>query len=136
MKHLRRIFENSESIERYVEDCFLDITENSNFEVNKEVHIPDSYERTLPHNPDLIYILNILLGKSITLPLPIGSNLYIGKVETSLDFLRMKNDKLNELYDDIEVAINRVVDKFSDKADIKVKANRRDEIDIIVTIKK
>ena len=43
---------------------------------------------------------------------------------------------MNELYDDIEVAINRIEGKFFDKADIKVKANRRDEIDIIVTIKK
>ena len=62
MKHLRKIFENSESIERYVEDCFLDVTENSNFEINTEIHIPDAYERTLTHNPDLIYILNISFG--------------------------------------------------------------------------
>lgn len=136
MKYLRKIFESSDENLRYLEDCFLDILENSNFEINKEIHIADSYERTLAHNPDLIYILNILLAKSITLPHPIGSNLYIGKVETDLEFLKMKNEKLSELYGDIEVAISRIVDKFSDKADVKIKANRRDEIDIIVIIKK
>ncbi len=138
MKYLKKIFESfdSEETQRYIEECFLDVTENTNFGINKEIHIASPYEQTLPHNPDLIYILNIILAKSISLPQPIGSNLYVGKVETSLDFLRMKNDKLNELYDDIEVAVNRIKSKFSDKADIKVKANRRDEIDIIVTIKK
>jgi hypothetical protein len=136
MKHLRKIFESSDEDLRYLEDCFLDILENSNFEVNKEIHIADSYERTLSHNPDLIYILNIGLGKIITLPQPIGSNLYIGKVETNLEFLKMKNEKLSELYDEIEVATIRIIDKFSTNADIKIKANRRDEIDIIVSIKK
>jgi hypothetical protein len=135
MKYLRKIFESSDEDLRYLEDCFLDILENSNFEVNKEIHIADSYERTLFHNPDLIYILNIGLGKIITLPQPIGSNLYIGKVETNLEFLKMKNEKLSELYDEIEVATIRIIDKFFTNADIKIKANRRDEIDIIVTIK-
>lgn len=135
MKYLRKIFESSDEDLRYLEDCFLDILENSNFEVNKEIHIADSYERTLFHNPDLIYILNIGLGKIITLPQPIGSNPYIGKVETNLEFLKMKNEKLSELYDEIEVATIRIIDKFFTNADIKIKANRRDEIDIIVTIK-
>jgi hypothetical protein len=135
MKYLRKIFESSDEDLRYLEDCFLDILENSNFEVNKEIHIADSYERTLFHNPDLIYILNIGLGKIITLPQPIGSNIYIGKVETNLEFLKMKNEKLSELYDEIEVATIRIIDKFFTNADIKIKANRRDEIDIIVTIK-
>jgi hypothetical protein len=135
MKYLRKIFESSDEDLRYLEDCFLDILENSNFEVNKEIHIADSYERTLFHNPDLIYILNIGLGKIITLPQPIGYNLYIGKVETNLEFLKMKNEKLSELYDEIEVATIRIIDKFFTNADIKIKANRRDEIDIIVTIK-
>ena len=135
MKYLRKIFESSDEDLRYLEDCFLDILENSNFEVNKEIHIADSYERTLFHNPDLIYILNIGLGKIITLPQPIGYNLYIGKVETNLEFLKMKNEKLSELYDEIEVATIRIIDKFFTNADIKIKANRRDEIDIIITIK-
>ena len=43
---------------------------------------------------------------------------------------------MSELYDEIEVATIRIIDKFSTNADIKIKANRRDEIDIIVSIKK
>jgi hypothetical protein len=35
MKHLRKIFENKEENLRFIEDCFLDISENPNFEVNK-----------------------------------------------------------------------------------------------------
>jgi len=56
-------------------------------------------------------------------------------VETSLEFLRMKNEKLNELYNDIEVAMNRINDRFGDKSNITIKANRRDEVGITITIK-
>ena len=126
MKHLRKIFENKEENLRFIEDCFLDISENPNFEVNQT---EDDW------TTDLVYILNISLDKTVTLPVPVSSNLYIGMVETSLEFLRMKNEKLNELYNDIEVAMNRINDRFSDKSNIKIKANRRDEIGITITIK-
>ena len=111
MKHIRRIFENkfifrNEEIKRYIEECFLDISENPNFEVNQT---EDDW------TTDLVYILNISLDKTVTLPVPVSSNLYIGMVETSLEFLRMKNEKLNELYNDIEVAMNRINDRFGDK---------------------
>jgi hypothetical protein len=126
MKHLRKIFENKEENLRFIEDCFLDISENPNFEVNQT---EDDWAT------DLVYILNISLDKTVTLPVPVSSNLYIGMVETSLEFLRMKNEKLNELYNDIEVAMNRINDRFGDKSNIKIKANRRDEIGITITIK-
>jgi hypothetical protein len=126
MKHLRKIFENKEENLRFIEDCFLDISENPNFEVNQT---EDDW------TIDLVYILNISLDKTVTLPVPVSSNLYIGMVETSLEFLRMKNEKLNELYNDIEVAMNRINDRFGDKSNIKIKANRRDEIGITITIK-
>jgi hypothetical protein len=126
MKHLRKIFENKEENLRFIEDCFLDISENPNFEVNQT---EDDWAT------DLVYILNISLDKTVTLPQPVSSNLYIGMVETSLEFLRMKNEKLNELYNDIEVAMNRINDRFGDKSNIKIKANRRDEIGITITIK-
>jgi hypothetical protein len=126
MKHLRKIFENKEENLRFIEDCFLDISENPNFEVNQT---EDDW------TTDLVYILNISLDKTVTLPVPVSSNLYIGMVETSLEFLRMKNEKLNELYNDIEVAMNRINDRFGDKLNIKIKANRRDEIGITITIK-
>ncbi len=126
MKHLRKIFENKEENLRFIEDCFLDISENPNFQVNQT---EDDWAT------DLVYILNISLDKTVTLPIPISSNLYIGMVETSLEFLRMKNEKLNELYNDIEVAMNRINDRFGDKSNITIKANRRDEIGITITIK-
>jgi hypothetical protein len=126
MKHLRKIFENKEENLRFIEDCFLDISENPNFQVNQT---EDDWAT------DLVYILNISLDKTVTLPIPVSSNLYIGMVETSLEFLRMKNEKLNELYNDIEVAMNRINDRFGDKSNITIKANRRDEIGITITIK-
>jgi hypothetical protein len=126
MKHLRKIFENKEENLRFIEDCFLDISENPNFQVNQT---EDDWAT------DLVYILNISLDKTVTLPIPVSSNLYIGMVETSLEFLRMKNEKLNELYNDIEVAMNRINDRFGDKSNITIKANRRDEVGITITIK-
>ena len=36
----------------------------------------------------------------------------VGKIYTSLAFLRMKNEKLSELYDDIDIAIKRIKDRF------------------------
>ena len=123
MKHLRRLFESSEDDKRYIEECFLDISENQNFEVDDllEVEVPKS----LTH-PMVIYKLHIELGKSLSLPQPVSSNLYIGKVETSLTFLRMKNEKLNELYDDIDVAIKRIKDRFDYKCDVRIEANRKE----------
>jgi hypothetical protein len=133
MKYLRKIFESNEDDKKYIEECFLDISENPNFEVDDllEVDVPESVRC-----PMSIYKLHIELGKSISLPQPINSNLYIGKVETSLEFLRMKNEKLNELYDDIEVAIERIKDKFDYKCAIKIETNRREEMDILVVIAK
>ncbi len=128
MKHLRTIFESYEDDKKYIEECFLDISENSNFEVDDILHVP-----RYTHD---IYKIHIEVGESITLPRPISSNIHIGKVETSLDFLRMKNEKLNELYDDIEVVINRIEDKFGNNAKITIEANRREEMDIIIVIQK
>jgi hypothetical protein len=131
MKHLRRLFESSEDNKRYIEECFLDISENPNFEVDDllDVDVPKS----LAH-PMVIYKLHIELGQDLSLH-PVG-NPYIGKVETSLTFLRMKNEKLTELYDDIEVAIKRIKDKFDYKCDVKIESNRREEIDITILIAK
>ena len=68
MKHIRRIFESHEDDKRYIEDCFLDISENPDFEVDDllEVDVPKS----LAH-PMVIYKLHIELGKNISLPQPI-----------------------------------------------------------------
>lgn len=127
MKHLKKIFENNEETKRYIEECFLDISENSNFEVDdlSGVDFSDSNKFYLK--------LHIELGKNLSIPQPINSNLYIGMSEVDLEFLRNKNKVMLELFDDIEVAIERIKDRFQN-AEIKVEANRREEINILVSI--
>ena len=127
MKHLKKIFENNEETKRYIEECFLDISENSNFEVDdlSGVDFSDSNKFYLK--------LHIELGKNLSIPQPINSNLYIGMSEVDLEFLRNKNKVMLELFDDIEVAIERIKDRFQN-AEIKVESNRREEINILVSI--
>lgn len=131
MKHLRKIFESSEDDKRYIEECFLEISENPNFEVDDllEVELTEKVDY-----PISVYKLHIEFGKNISLPNPVNSNLYIGMVKTDLDFLRMKNEKISELLNDIEVAINRVEEKFPN-SECQIYANRREEIDIVIIVK-
>jgi hypothetical protein len=145
MKHLKKIFENrfilrNEETRSYIEECFFDISENPNFEVDDLVEVVNPDQNSNITTTKLvqmyIYKLHIELGKNLSLPQPVSSNLYIGKVETNLEFLKMKNQKLSELYDDIEVAINRIKGKFDYKCDVKIQANRRDEIDITILVAK
>ena len=127
MKHLKKIFENNEDDKKFIEECFFDISENSNFEVDDliEVGFRDSNKFYLK--------LHIELGKNLSIPQPINSNLYIGMSEVDLEFSRNKNKVMLELFDDIEVAIERIKDRFQN-AEIKVEANRREEINILVSI--
>ncbi len=127
MKHLKKIFESSEDDFKYIEECFLDVLENSNFEV-------DDLLEELTDYPMSVYKLHIEFGKNISLPNPVNSNLYIGMVKTDLDFLRMKNEKISELLNDIEVAINRVGEKFHN-SECQIYVNRREEIDIVIIVK-
>ena len=127
MKYLRKIFESGEDDFKYIEECFLDVLENSNFEV-------DDLLEELTDYPMSVYKLHIEFGKNISLPNPVNSNLYIGMVKTDLDFLRMKNEKISELLNDIEVAINRVEEKFPN-SECQIYANRREEIDIVIIVK-
>lgn len=127
MKHLKKIFESNEETKRYIEECFLDISENSNFEVD------DLTEVTFRDSNKVYLKLHIELGKNLSIPQPINSNLYIGMSEVDLEFLRNKNKVMLELFDDIEVAIERIKDRFQN-AEIKVEANRREEINILVSI--
>ncbi len=131
MKHLKKIFESSEDDKRYIEECFLEISENPNFEVDDllEVELTEKVDY-----PISVYKLHIEFGKNISLPNPVNSNLYIGMVKTDLDFLRMKNEKISELLNDIEVAINRVEEKFPN-SECQIYANRREEIDIVIIVK-
>ena len=147
MKHLKKIFENrfifkNEEIRGHIEDCFLDISENPNFEVDDLVEVVYTPIEVVAVNTRskfvnvYIYKLHIELGKSLSLPQPISSNLFIGMVETNLEFLKLKNEKLTELYNDIEVSINRIKGKFDSKCSIEIKTNRREEIEITILVDK
>ena len=126
MKHLRRIFESNEDDKKYVEECLLDISENPNFKVDlSEITFRDSGNSYLK--------LHIELGKSLSIPQPVNSNIYIGMVEVDLEFLKNKNKSMLDLLDDIEVAIDRIKDRFQN-AEIKVETNRREEINILISI--
>ena len=126
MKHLRKIFESNEDDKKYVEECLLDISENPNFKVDlSEITFRDSGNSYLK--------LHIELGKSLSIPQPVTSNLYIGMVEVDLEFLKNKNKSMLDLLDDIEVAIDRIKDRFQN-AEIKVETNRREEINILISI--
>ena len=126
MKHLRKIFESNEDDKKYVEECLLDISENPNFKVDlSEITFRDSGNSYLK--------LHIELGKSLSIPQPVNSNIYIGMVEVDLEFLRNKNKSMLDLLDDIEVAIDRIKDRFQN-AEIKVETNRREEINILISI--
>ena len=129
MKHLRKIFESNEDDKKYVEECLLDISENPNFKVY------DLSEVTFRDSDNSYLKLHIELGKSLSIPQPVNSNLYIGMVEVDLEFLRNKNKAMLDLFDDIEVAIDRIKDRF-ENAEIKVETNRREEINILISIRK
>ena len=126
MKHLRKIFESNEDDKKYIEECLLDISENPNFKVDlSEITFRDSGNSYLK--------LHIELGKSLSIPQPVNSNIYIGMVEVDLEFLKNKNKSMLDLLGDIEVAIDRIKDRFQN-AEIKVETNRREEINILISI--
>lgn len=127
MKHLRKIFESNEDDKKYVEECLLDISENPNFKIY------DLSEVTFRDSDNSYLKLHIELGKSLSIPQPVNSNLYIGMVEVDLEFLRNKNKAMLDLLDDIKVAIDRIKDRFQN-AEIKVETNRREEINILISI--
>ena len=126
MKHLRKIFESNEDDKKYIEECLLDISENPNFKV-------DLSEITFRDSDNSYLKLHIELGKSLSIPQPVNSNIYIGMVEVDLEFLKNKNKSMLDLLDDIEVAIDRIKDRFQN-AEIKVETNRREEINILISI--
>jgi hypothetical protein len=95
--------------------------------------VDDLTEVTFRDSNKFYLKLHIELGKNLSIPQPINSNLYIGMSEVDLEFLRNKNKVMLELFDDIEVAIERIKDRFQN-AEIKVEANRREEINILVSI--
>lgn len=133
MKYLKRIFESKENIESYIEECFFEVSENINFEV--ELVFEDYTSFT-------ICKLHIEEGKNIKIEPSSGpgivftaSNFIIGRMEVSLDFLKMRLDKTSELINDIETAIDRIEGKFENTM-ISIEINKIGYIDITIKIKK
>ena len=140
MKYLKRLNESGKYPNvSYIQDCFLDISENPNFEVDDLIEVSEPQQSVFITTSLLVnnyvFKLHIEKSKTISLPQPINSNLWIGMVDTDLEFLKKVNRELGELYEDIEVAINRIRDEFSN-SEIKIQSNKRDEIDIYIIIKK
>ena len=140
MKYLKRLNESGKYPNvSYIEDCFLDISENPNFEVDDLIEVSEPQQSIFITTSLLVnnyvFKLHIEKSKTISLPQPINSNLWIGMVDTDLEFLKRVNRELGELYEDIEVAVNRIRDEFSN-SEIKIQSNKRDEIDIYIIIKK
>lgn len=140
MKYLKRLNESSKYPNvSYIEDCFLDISENPNFEVDDLIEVSEPQQSVFITTSLLVnnyvFKLHIEKSKTISLPQPINSNLWIGMVDTDLEFLKKVNRELGELYEDIEVAVNRIRDEFSN-SEIKIQSNKRDEINIYIIIKK
>lgn len=130
MRHLKRIFESTENQSSYIRECFLDIIENPFFVVDELVELEQDFFH-LPKSS--VYKLHLVLGLDLSLKAPINSNLYIGMVKTDLEFLRQKNQQINELLNDIEVGIERLQDRYT-LAVVEIEANRREEIDLIITL--
>ena len=132
MKYLRKIFESNEDDKKYIEECFLDVLENPNFEVDDllEVDLTEKVDYPLS-----VYKLHIEEGNNIKILAPSGTNAMIGKMKVDLDFLKMKGEKMSELLEDIEVAINRIEEKFP-ISETQVYINKIGKIDLIVVLKK
>ena len=131
MKHLRKIFEGyepvwSEEDITFIRECFLNVIENSNFEVNFQHYVEVETHIDLE--------LHIELGKKITTPTPLNSNVWIGMVEVDLELLRNKSKVMLELFDDIEEAIDGVNSRF-ENVEIKIETNRREQINILISTK-
>jgi len=140
MKYLKRLNESGKYPNvSYIEDCFLDISENPNFEVDDLIEVSEPQQSIFITTSLLVnnyvFKLHIEKSKTISLPQPINSNLWIGMVDTDLEFLKKVNRELGELYEYIEVAVNRIRDEFPN-SEIKIQSNKRDEIDIYIIIKK
>jgi hypothetical protein len=132
MKHLRRIFESNEDDKKYIEECFLDVLENPNFEVDDLIEVDLTEKMSYPIS---VYKIHIEEGDTIKIPAPSGLNPLIGKIKTDLDFLKMRGEKMSELLEDIEVAINRIEERFNN-SETQIYINKRGEIDLVIVIKK
>ena len=142
MKYLK-LFESDKNKEEYIQQCFLDVSENPNFEVDDLIKVELTEK---PKVPMSVYKIHIEPAKSISLRnISYDDNMSLRsasenmrKVGTmkiiDLNFLIKKNEIMSELYQDIDIALKRVKDKFP-ISDYQIYANSLDEIDVVIIIK-
>lgn len=119
MKYLKHINEsNTSNIIEYIKLCFADILDDDNF--NSDWTIQSSGN---------IYRIGIEM-KTPT----VSGNPFIGLYKTSIDDLLVRNKQIEELLLDIDVAIKRFKDQYSD-IDVSINSNRIGTIYINFIIK-
>lgn len=130
-----KLFESNVDNKSYIEECFLDVLENPSFEVDDLIEVELTEKSDIPMS---VYKIHIELGKDISIikpgTSPLSQSLYTGKNKVSLDFLKTKQEKISELLEDIEIALNRVKDKFP-ISEYQIYANKFEEIDVVIIIK-
>jgi len=145
MKRIKsyKLLESNVEVEEYIQQCFLDVSENSNFEVDDliEVELTETSE-----SPMSVYKIHIEPAKSISLRnVSYDDNMSIRSASdnmrkvgamkiTDLNFLIKKHEIMSELYQDIDIALKRVKDKFT-QSDCQVYTNSLDRIDVVIIIK-
>lgn len=142
MKYLK-LFESDENKEEYIQQCFLDVSENPNFEVDDLIKVELTEK---PKVPMSVYKIHIEPAKSISLRnISYNDNMSLRSASDNmrkvgamkiidLNFLIKKNEIMSELYQDIDIALKRVKDKFP-ISDYQIYANSLDEIDVVIIIK-
>ena len=138
-----KLFESNVEVEGYIQQCFLDVSENPNFEVDDLIKVELTEK---PKVPMSVYKIHIEPAKSISLRnISYNDNMSLRSASDNmrkvgamkiidLNFLIKKNEIMSELYQDIDIALKRVKDKFS-ISDYQIYANSLDEIDVVIIIK-
>lgn len=119
MKYLKHINEsNTSNIIEYIKICFADIYYDNNFNSDFTIHSSGNIYR---------------IGIEMKTP-TVSGNPYIGIYNTSIDDLLVRNKQIEELLLDIDIAIKRFKDQYSD-IDVSINSNRIGTIYINFIIK-
>ena len=142
MKYLK-LFESDKNKEEYIQQCFLDVSENPNFEVDDLIKVELTEKPKVPMSVYKIHIepaksissRNISYSDNMSLRSASDNMRKVGAMKIiDLNFLIKKNEIMSELYQDIDIALKRVKDKFP-ISDYQIYANSLDEIDVVIIIK-
>jgi hypothetical protein len=121
MKYLYK-FNESNNKHNEIKDIFVEIFHETDFKVNYETSLG-----TL----NIVVEMPVFANQFWFLDGETSGNPYIGKTETTIENLLNTNDKLKELYLDIDMSIKRMVEYFT-KAKYKIFNNKIGTIHIKV----